>query len=269
MTRKKFAIDDAPGKALLEPIRNVADLDAFVEFYRLRCDWWKYPLIHDYMVTYSIFDDLTNNLDRNTKAFLLPKAVNLAEDESDKLFLCAVYLMLVLADGFVLLSDQDGIRQKIQALLHRAKKLSLFPNMSCFWNQLARKVSTNMNSQQMRIEDEDWKSFISLNLPLADDMDWQNCPGGEDAIKKHVAVIRGGDFALEYLRNAVYDGSKYWIWLYRNISKKPIYHWYFYIVTTPDGKSSTYSHSMHTVVSITPEELIVRHSYGLIGKPRV
>ncbi len=66
------------------------------------------------------------------------------------------------------------------------------------------------------------------------------------------------------MRSTFHEGSEYWIWLYRNVSENPIWHWYVYIVVTPDGKTEMHKHSMHSVVNLTPEELVVKHAYGLV-----
>ena len=137
--------------------------------------------------------------------------------------------------------------------------------MSCFWNQIARIVFSSDADSTMLVRDDDWREFISLDLPTVDNNGWQNCPGGEDAIKKEVEGIGGGEFVLEYARSAVYNDSKYWIWLYRNVSEIQRWHFYVYIVTKPDGKTEIHRHSMHSEVNISPEELVVKHTYGLVG----
>lgn len=263
MKERRFQIDDAPGKALLESIRDTADLEAFADFYRQRRDWWRYPLIHDRLVTYGIFHDLTNNLATEAQALLLPKAVSLAEVETDKLFLCTVFLILDLLDGFPTVDNQDDIRSRLRSLHPRARKLSLFPNMSCFWNEIANKVFPTDKDGSMLISDKDWREFTSLDLPPVDDRGWQNCPGGEDAVKKEIEEVRGGDFVLEYQRSALHQGAKYWIWLYRNVSNNPIWHWYVYVVTMPDGSTTLHRHSMHSVVNLSPEELVAQHAFGV------
>ena len=264
MKERRFQINDAPGKALLGRIRDTADLEAFASFYRQRRDWWGTPLISDRLFTYGIFDDLTNNLAKETQASLLPTAMSLAEDEADRFFLCAVFLIFRLIDGFEAVGDQADIRSRLRSLRLRARKLSLYPNMSCFWNQIAHKVFRTDKDGAMLISDEDWRKFISLDLPPVDGMGWQNCPGGEEVVKKEIADIRGGEFVLEYIRSVLYEGSKYWIWLYRNVSEDPIWHWYVYIVVTPDGKTEIHRHAMHSVVNLSPEELVVKLAYGLL-----
>lgn len=76
-----------------------------------------------------------------------------------------------------------------------------------------------------------------MDFPSVDSQGWQNCPGGEEAIRKEIAAIKGGDFILECQRSALHEGTKYWIWLYRNVSENPAWHWYVYVATTPDGKN--------------------------------
>ena len=263
--RRRLRIDDAPGKELIPLVHNHGDLDAFAEFYRLRRDWWRYPLVHDRFVTYGIFEDLTDGLDRQAQAVLLPEAVALAENESDQLFLCAIFLILNLIGGFSASGNRDDIWLRIKAMHQRAKKLSLFPNMSCFWNQIVNRILRGDTDGAILVDSNDWRECISLDFPLVDEFGWQNCPGGEDMVRKEIRGIRGGDFVLEYIRSALYEGSKYWIWLYRNVSEHPIWHWYVYIVTNPDGETELHRHSMHTVVTIPPEELVVKHAYGVLN----
>jgi hypothetical protein len=110
--------------------------------------------------------------------------------------------------------------------------------------------------------DKGWRGYgLSLNFPPVDTQGWQNCPGGEDDVRKETAGIKGGEFVLEFQRSVLHKEHKYWIWLYRNISDKPVYHWYVYLVETPEGVTSLHRHSMHSVVNISPEELVAKHAF--------
>lgn len=264
MREMELQIDQAPAKELLRPIREHADRHALAEFYRQRRDWMRYPLVHDHFVTYSIFQDLTATLPPETLRVLLPTAVGLAEDEVDELYLCAVRLVCEFSYGHESHAAPEGIRARLRQLRPRTQRLSLFPNMGCFWNQVATRIFPDVKDGSMLVRDHDWKQFISLDLPPVDDHGWQNCPGGENAVMQRVAGIQGGEFVLEYLRSAVYEGAKYWIWLYRNVSDRPIWHWYVLVVEKPDGSSKVQSHAMHTVVTLPPEELVVHHAFGLV-----
>ena len=62
MTALKFIIDKAPGKDLIPKIIENKTFDDFYAFYKIRVDWYGYPLIHDRMVTYGLFHDLTSNI---------------------------------------------------------------------------------------------------------------------------------------------------------------------------------------------------------------
>ena len=62
MTTLKFILDKAPGKDLIPSIIENKSFDDFYEFYKIRVDWYGYPLIHDRMVTYGLFHDLTSNI---------------------------------------------------------------------------------------------------------------------------------------------------------------------------------------------------------------
>ena len=62
MTSLKFILDKAPGKDLIPSIIENKSFDDFYAFYKIRVDWYGYPLIHDRMVTYGLFHDLTSNI---------------------------------------------------------------------------------------------------------------------------------------------------------------------------------------------------------------
>ncbi len=62
MTTLKFILDKAPGKDLIPSIIENKSFDDFYAFYKIRVDWYGYPLIHDRMVTYGLFHDLTSNI---------------------------------------------------------------------------------------------------------------------------------------------------------------------------------------------------------------
>lgn len=263
MTQRQLLIEDAPGKELIPLIKEDGDLDAFREFYKIRRDWGGRPLIHDRFVTYGIFDDLASGLSLQRQAQMLPVAIELASAETDRHFICAVFLISDLIAGLSRSPEQESIEESIAVMHDRARKLSLFPNMSSFWNQIIKRLP-NEASRALSIHSDDWKEVISLDLPVADHSGFQNCPGGEAKVREAVAGIKGGEFVLEFKRNAVYEGSKFWIWLYRNVSERPIWHFYVYVVLAPDGTVGVHRHSMHSRVNMSPEELVVKHAYGLI-----
>lgn len=264
---RKLAIDSAPGKELISTILKSADLKTFEEFYKIRRDWHGYPLVHDGLVTYGILSDLMTDLTEETQSVLIIKAIELAEEESDEFFLCGIHLIVVLLSGLHHISEKELKKalRKLKKLRNRARKLSLLPNMTCFWGQIVNHFNLYCSGGIDPIEDKDWLQFHSLNLKHVDKHGWENCPEGDSLIKEEIAGISGGEFILEFSRSAYYEGKKYWVWLYRNISENPIWHFYVYITVSPKGKAELFRHSMHTVVNVSPEELVIRHHYGLIG----
>ena len=112
--------------------------------------------------------------------------------------------------------------------------------------------------------DKGWHGYgMSLDFPTVDDDGWQNCPGGEDDVKKRIERIRGDNFVLEYQRSALREGFKYWVWLYRDVSFKSVYHWYVYVVTDPGGRTTLHEHQMRSAASLSPEELVAQHAFEL------
>jgi hypothetical protein len=139
-----FIIDKAPGKELIPKILEQADFDDFYEFYKLRVDWYGYPLIHDRFVTFGLFDDLSCSLPNEKEVIskFIDYSIVIAEKESDDRFLNAIFLIM----DFCALGKQVMIPTKEQieniiGLYERVKKLSDLSNMTTFWNHILNFLS--------------------------------------------------------------------------------------------------------------------------------
>ena len=116
---REFIIDKAPGKDLIPQIIEYKSYDDFFNFYKIRVDWYGYPLIHDRFVTYGLFDDLTDQFieEKENVSKFIDYAILIAEQESDKRFLNSIYLILDfcrVAKRFEITPTQNQIQKLIR-----------------------------------------------------------------------------------------------------------------------------------------------------------
>ena len=93
---REFIIDKAPGKDLIPQIIKDKSYDDLFNFYKIRVDWYGYPLIHDRFVTYGLFDDLTDQFreEKENVSEFIDFSILIAEQENDKRFLNSIFLIL-------------------------------------------------------------------------------------------------------------------------------------------------------------------------------
>ena len=93
--KRSFIIDKAPGKELIQIIIETKSLASLHEFFDLRLNWHdSSPLVHDRLITYGIFTDLEIAIKR-AKGFspvLIDRAITLAKGQTERQFLCAIFL---------------------------------------------------------------------------------------------------------------------------------------------------------------------------------
>ena len=136
---KTFIIDKAPGKELISKIIQDKSFQALNEFYKSRVDWYGYPLIHDRLTTYGLFDDLKYRIPKNAEmiSIFIDYAIEIANKESDERFINSTFLLLYFCQkGKAINTLTDNQIQKINRLTTRVQQLSLIPNLSFFWNQI-------------------------------------------------------------------------------------------------------------------------------------
>jgi hypothetical protein len=131
-------IDTAPGKALIPLIVNGKSVSAYTEFYNIRKVWCEgYPLIHDRMVTYGFLDDVWFKQD--TKRILYETATDIALQESDEFFYCALFALNKLMPDEEIIQRPVGYGEKLLQLRVRSKALIHEPNLASTWNGLITK----------------------------------------------------------------------------------------------------------------------------------
>lgn len=260
-----FKIDNAPGKELIQKIIEQTFFSDFYEFYKVRVDWYGYPLIHDRFVTYGLYDDLSNSIPKESE--LISKFINysieIAERETDKRFLNAIFLVM----DFCSLGKEFFIPSQIQInriikLQSRVKMLSFLPNMTTFWNNILNILSNEKTFDKSLyiVNDSDYQKCINLNFKIIDNNSPITCPVDISIIKKEVEEIKGEYEPLKFVMSAAIEDDLYWVWLYKNITGN-IWSWYITVKQDNEGKTSIETHSMHGGVTKSPESLLLNYHY--------
>ena len=263
---REFKIDKAPGKDLIPQIIEHKSYDEFFNFYKIRVDWYGYPLIHDRLVTYGLFDDLTDQFieEKENVSKFIDYAILIAEQESDKRFLNSIFLILDfcgIAKRLEITPTQSQIH-KLSNLVNRVRKLSFFPNMTTFWEQILDFLSTNsafMKTDYL-VNDDAYLSVINMDFPSIDNNTIKSCPVTEEQMKAEIEVIVGEYEPLKFVRSAIIDSDRYWVWLYKNITGN-IWSWYFTVKQDEQNNIEIKRHSMHGGVNKTPEKLLLEYHY--------
>ena len=263
---RELIIDKAPGKDLIPQIIKDKSYDDFFNFYKIRVDWYGYPLIHDRFVTYGLFNDLTDQFreEKENVSEFIDFSILIAEQENDKRFLNSIFLILDFC-GIAKKSEitpTQNQTHKIPNLVNRVQKLSFFPNMTTFWDQILDFLSTNNTFVKIDylVQDDAYLSVINMDFPSIDNNTNKSCPITEEQMKEEIDGIVGEYEPLKFVRSAIIDSDRYWVWLYKNITGN-IWSWYFTVKQDEHNKIEIERHSMHGGVNKTPEKLLLEYHY--------
>ena len=261
-----FILDEAPGKDLIPQIIEQKSYDDFFYFYKVRVDWYGYPLIHDICVTYGLFDDLTDQFseEKENVSKFIDFSILIAEQESDKRFLNSIFLILTfcgIAKKAEITPTQNQIH-KLSNLVNRVRKLYFLPNMIIFWEQILDFLSTNSTflKTDYLVQGDANLSVINIDFPSIDNNTIKSCPVTEEQMKEEIEGIVGEYEPLKFVRSAIIDSDRYWVWLYKNITGN-IWSWYFTVKQDEQDNIEIERHSMHGGVDKTPEKLLVEYHY--------
>jgi hypothetical protein len=167
-------IDSAPGKELFCLIRDERNVVAFREFYELRKVWCGgYPLIHDFG-TYGAYSDLMydpvteEEFSTDVKLAMLAMAVEIALNESDEFFYCALALLAEVIPNDRILPRPKGFGDALMKLGERFKNGHFHGNAIATWESLVTKSRCLKPSEPDRSYDEH-KALKSLEIyqPIA------------------------------------------------------------------------------------------------------
>lgn len=235
--------------------------------------WHWYPIISSFISTFPVHSDIYERLSQDQLLRAIGYAASICAREDGRRFISALGLLSLLCRAVDSPQQVPALNRHFMQIREGVTRNAIDPNIPFWFSKVALyqlNTATIPNGYHgsfdragLNAPDKGWRGYgLSLEFPPVDSHGWGNCPGGEDEVRKEIKDIRGGEFVLEFQRSALHREHKYWIWLYRNISDNPVWHWYFYLVETPEGATSLHRHSMHSVVNISPEELVAKHAFN-------
>lgn len=241
-------------------------------FYEKRFAWHWYPIITSGFSSFPVHGDLSGELTEGQRVEAIGYAASICANEDRKRFISALGLLSLLCRACEKPQASPLLTKHFMRIRAGVTRNAIDPNIPYWFSKVALyQLSTGVTPDGytgsfdragLNAPDKGWRGHgTSLDFPVVDQSGWRSCPGGKDAVKNAIKDISGGKFLLEFQRSALHEGHKFWIWLYRNVSDKPVWHWYAYAVTSPDGKTAIHTRSMHTVVNISPEELVAQHVF--------
>ena len=154
---RKLLIDEAPGKELIAQIQATGDPHLLRSFIGLRLEWHGYPLIHDRLVTYSIFHDLqTDILTETTACRIFDYLLSTIGDSLSDLELSAwIFLLNLVREKRPIRSLEDSTSILHSLLAHETRIADLKTkdgNLS-FWFYQLRNFLLFENVRHTRFED--------------------------------------------------------------------------------------------------------------------
>lgn len=263
---RDFIINKAPGKEIIPIIIEINSFNDFNAFYKVRVDWYGYPLIHDRFVTYGLFDDLTDQFPKEKEMVskFIDYSITIAEQETDKRFLNSIFLILNFCGLAKEIVNPTKLQiEKIKGLSNRVKKLSFFPNMLTFWEQILDYLTLEPSflKEDLMVHYDDYMRFIDLDFPNIDNNTSVSCPVDTKKICSEIEGIVGEYEPLKFVRSAIIDNDMYWVWLYKNITGN-VWSWYVTVKQDEKGELFIERHSMHGGVNKTPEKLLLDYHYS-------
>lgn len=217
-------IDKAPGNELISRIIENKSFDDFSQFYKVRSDWGRGPLIPYRMFTYGLFDDLVDSLpqDKELISALLDYAIKIANDEKDKRFSISIFMILELCKlGLCLHLPTKEQVSLICKLRERVQKLSVQANLACFWNSILDYCNgddRNFKKKPFLVDDDDYLFTLDIKEPYVSDFLPEPCPVSMDEILKEVDGVVGKYKKPEFIRTLMIEKDIYWAWDFKNIS---------------------------------------------------
>lgn len=258
----EMIIDIAPGKELIPIIIGENSFAALNRFYTIRVDWNGYPLIHDRMFTYSVFEDLLNAIpqDKDVISQFIDYAIEIAMTENDKRFANAIFLLSNFC-GSATDSATPTQLLKIIELKPRVQRLSFLSNLVTFWQKVIVYCATAPSFQQDLLEanEKDYERYFDMNFPSIDNNTPASCPMGMAEIDAEMEVHLG-EYKVAFVRSAIIQADRYWVWLYTCISGKG-WHWYFIVKQAADGKITTKKQPMQGLVMQPAEQVLLHFHY--------
>lgn len=150
-SRSQFAINSTHCNELIEKLQTSADPQLLESFFIGRLKWCSgYPLVHDRLVTYGAFDDLTSKLTSNIRHQLVPKALEITETAPDQHFHAALFFLADMIPDDAMYERPSGFSDSLLRMRLRAEKLTFLPNLTCAWESFVRK------SYYLRMEEDDF-----------------------------------------------------------------------------------------------------------------
>jgi hypothetical protein len=140
MLHREPLMNTAPGRDLVPDLVRSPSLEGLRSFYHMRVGWRCYPIIHERMMSSSLFDDFYAELKKQPAAIsnCLDYALTILEEEDEKYILCAVFLLSCVCN--CLPKERAPSAEQLQRIvqLHpRVKNYAFIINLASFWEEIA------------------------------------------------------------------------------------------------------------------------------------
>lgn len=219
----ELVIDSAPGKELIKELYDVPSFETLEKFFWIRMDWCGgYPIAHDRLVSYSVFNDLIDKLPSKNRLNLVVDMARLVDKIPDQYFHLALALLAkLIPDDGIYLRPTDFSDIFIRLRL-RTEKLSFLPNLTCTWDMLALKQRhlkcendplAKYSSKKLEIDSFSWKSYFSYPLPLIElQAAMENCAADIENLNQIILELSDDVCESNLIYYTRIESSYYWVW---------------------------------------------------------
>ena len=218
----EFIIDKAPGKELILKLKETGEFAYLVELFWLRADWCGgYPLIHDRLITYGVFDDVLNEMTNVQRFKLIPLMAEFTKNIPDKYFHVALFMLKNLIPGDEIGERPDGFSDQLLAIRFRVEKLSFLPNLTCAWDTLALNQRTlksdndflrQYSPSKLGLFPTGWHRFFQSPLLNYQSHLYKDCSADMKWVKKQLRELYQPPGLVKLVYVARIETTKYWVW---------------------------------------------------------
>ena len=205
-------MNQAPAKELIPLIVHNPTLDNLRTFYRMRVEWKSYPIIHERLMSSSLFDDLIRALKEypDHTSTLIDYALTLLETEDEQFILCAVFLLTCLCNSASAPMPSKDQIERISLLKSRVEDFSFIINLSSFWELIAQYAARYHSDLQSKLFFQASASIGLAQYQLGEQKKGNDCPVTLAQLNEWMNAFED-QFTLDYRATLAIEYHQYWI----------------------------------------------------------
>jgi hypothetical protein len=199
-----------------------------------------YPLVHDRLGTYGIFEDVP--LTTDVKIVLIPVAIEIALNETPEYFHCALFALAEVVPDDQILPRPSGFGEGLLKLRERVMELSFMPNIVGTWESLTTQarclrpvepdLSYECSLRELQVPSDSFLQYFPIPFPSLGDSAQAVCPVSMERITEEGNESCLASVTCDLEQSAIVRSSRWWI--YRCKPNVPDHIWIGYVYVWQD-----------------------------------